>query len=477
MGSELTASVLLVEDSETLAATYQAYLSKENLKLARVATGGAAIEFLSKQSPQVMLLDLNLPDMGGMQVLEWMVERSLPTSVIIITAYGSVDIAVDSMRLGVVDFIEKPFDASRLKVTVNNALNLHKLKSLVENYQADAGRDSFHGFIGSSLAMQNVYRMIEAVAPSKATVFITGESGTGKEVCAEAIHKQGTRSDKPFVAINCGAIPKDLMESEIFGHVKGAFTGASSMRAGAASQAHGGTLFLDEIGEMDMELQTKLLRFVQTGRFQKVGGSQEEQVDVRFLCATNRDPWEEVQAGRFREDLYYRLYVVPIHLPPLRERGLDVPGIAQKFLRRYAKEEGKQFRRFSSLTATVMSNYDWPGNVRQLQNVIRNICVLHDGKEVLASQLPPPINQLVPEGAIGKDGRHPEEVVTEEQTDTGLNGVSQYQIQPLWITEKEAIEHAIDHCDGNIPKAAELLDVSPSTIYRKKQSWEEAEAS
>lgn len=362
-------------------------------------------------------------------------------------------------------------------MTVNNALNLHKLKSLVENYQADAGRDSFHGFIGSSLAMQNVYRMIEAVAPSKATVFITGESGTGKEVCAEAIHKQGTRADKPFVAINCGAIPKDLMESEIFGHVKGAFTGASSMRAGAASQAHGGTLFLDEIGEMDMELQTKLLRFVQTGRFQKVGGSQEEQVDVRFLCATNRDPWEEVQAGRFREDLYYRLYVVPIHLPPLRERGLDVPGIAQKFLRRYAKEEGKQFRRFSSLTATVMSNYDWPGNVRQLQNVIRNICVLHDGKEVLASQLPPPINQLVPEGAIGKDGRHPEEVVTEEQSDTGLNGASQYQIQPLWITEKEAIEHAIDHCDGNIPKAAELLDVSPSTIYRKKQSWEEAEAS
>ncbi|RKF18780.1 sigma-54-dependent Fis family transcriptional regulator [Alginatibacterium sediminis] len=467
------ASILLVEDSDTLAATYSAYLSKEDLKVQRVATGAQALVILEQQSPQVMLLDLKLPDMDGLKVLEWMVQRSIPTSVIIITAYGSVDSAVDAMRLGVSDFLEKPFDAKRLKMTVNNALKLHRLSAIVDDYQRDVNRDSFHGFVGSSLPMQQVYRMIEAVAPSKATVFITGESGTGKEVCAEAIHKQGPRAAKPFVALNCGAIPKDLMESEIFGHVKGAFTGAHTHRAGAALQANGGTLFLDEIGEMDLELQTKLLRFVQTGRFQKVGGSQEEVVDIRFLCATNRDPWEEVKAGRFREDLYYRLYVVPLHLSPLRDRGRDIITIALRFLQHFAKEENKQFRRFSNLTATVMSNYNWPGNVRELQNVIRNVCVLHDGIEVLAAQLPFPLSQHVPEGSVEKIEPQVAQLSTDELS-VSEESASEYTIQPLWLTEKQVIEQAIEHCDGNIPKASELLEVSPSTIYRKKQAWEDA---
>ncbi len=471
--SRAPSSLLLVEDSDSLAAVYQAYLAKEPVSMLRVSTGNEAMQQLKQRPPEVMLLDLKLPDMSGMEVLQWLVNEGIPTAVIIITAHGSIDFAVDAMRLGVVDFLEKPFDAQRLKVTVNNALKIYQLQGMVEDYQVEAKRRTFHGFVGGSLPMQRVYRMIEAVAPSKASVFITGESGTGKEVCAEAIHAEGPRADKPFIALNCGAIPKDLMESEIFGHVKGAFTGAATDRKGAASLADGGTLFLDEIGEMSMALQTKLLRFVQTGRFQKVGSGKEEQVDVRFLCATNRDPWAEVQAGRFREDLYYRLYVVPIHLPPLRERGNDILAIANRFLAAFALEEGKGFRRFSSVAAAMLKSHSWPGNVRELQNVVRNICVLHDGQEVKAQQLPPPLNS---QATYEEQDSDPSEAVSAEEA---LNkaafdaDASPAPLQPLWLTEKQAIERAIAACAGNIPKAAELLEVSPSTLYRKKQSWEE----
>ncbi|GGA83767.1 sigma-54-dependent Fis family transcriptional regulator [Neiella marina] len=471
-------SILLVEDSDSLAAVYQAYLADEPAQLTRVASGEAAIRAMTDNPPSVLLLDLKLPDMSGLDVLQWLNGQRFEPVVIMITAHGSIDVAVDAMRLGAIDFLEKPFDGARLHVTVRNAMKLSRLQNLVEGYEADSARSSFQGFIGGSLVMQQVYKMIEAVAPSKATVFITGESGTGKEVCAEAIHKQGPRANKPFIALNCGAIPKELMESEIFGHVKGAFTGAQRERKGAASLADGGTLFLDEIGEMDMDLQTKLLRFVQTGRFQRVGGSAEETVDVRFLCATNRDPWQEVQAGRFREDLYYRLYVVPIHLPPLRDRGQDVLAVGQMLLNQYAKDEGKKFRRFGHDVKLVLSRYQWPGNVRELQNVVRNICVLNDGEQVTVEHLPQnlcaQLDELLPErelsGELEFEIEQTPEFVIEEQPQGFVR-----PIQALWLTERQAIEQAIDHCDGNIPKAAELLEVSPSTIYRKKQSWEQME--
>jgi len=306
-----------------------------------------------------------------------------------------------------------------------------------------------------------------AAAPSKATVFITGESGTGKEVCAEAIHAQGTRAEHPFIALNCAAIPHDLMESEIFGHIKGAFTGASAERKGAASLANGGTLFLDEIGEMDLDLQTKLLRFIQTGSFQKVGGSNLEKVDVRFICATNRDPLEDIAAGRFREDLYYRLHVVPLHLPPLRERGDDIIEIAQHFLITYAQEEGKGFTTFTPEVEVILRRYNWPGNVRQLQNVIRNIVVLHDEKSVTLAHLPAPLNTSLNKLEIS----HLAQPL--QQTET-IDNLKHTPIKPLASVERDVIERAIKICDGNIPKAAALLEVSPSTIYRKKQGWESA---
>ena len=288
--------------------------------------------FISASPPELVLLDLQLPDMDGQEIQRWIREQGYPCSIIVLTGHSSVDIAVEMMRTGVEDFIEKPVNANRLKTTVRNLLDRSRLQNLVDVYQSTFERKNYHGFIGSSLPMQAVYRIIDAAALSKATVFITGESGTGKEVCAEAIHKQGMRANQPFIALNCSAIPGDLMESEIFGHVKGAFTGAAANRDGAATLADGGTLFLDEIGEMSMDLQAKLLRFIQSSSFQKVGSSKQESVDVRFICATNRDPLQAVADGSLREDLYYRLHVVPVHLPPLRERSDDIMEIAHHFL-------------------------------------------------------------------------------------------------------------------------------------------------
>ena len=341
----------------------------------------------------------------------------------------------------------------------------------------------FHKFTGSSEAMQDVYRLIEQAASSSATIFITGESGTGKELCADAIHHLSARSDGPLVAINSSAIPRELMESEIFGHVRGAFTGAVSDHDGAAIQADGGTLFLDEICEMDLDLQAKLLRFVQTGTVTKVGGSRSQKVDVRIVCATNRNPLEEVHAGRFREDLYYRLHVVPVFLPPLRQRGEDIMDIARMFLRNMSKAENKHFTGFSSEVRSLMLNYSWPGNVRELENVIHNIIVMNHGGEVSGRMLPLALarsqrdNGAAPNAAVKalaqmirpdrqrKVNRLPQPVIAAPER-------SYDEIRPLWMEEQDIIERAIAICDGNIIMAAARLGISPSTIYRKRQAWQ-----
>ncbi|UPQ88712.1 quorum-sensing sigma-54 dependent transcriptional regulator LuxO [Vibrio sinaloensis] len=451
--------LLMVEDTASVAALYRSYLTPLQIDINIVGTGRDAIESLNFRTPDLILLDLRLPDMTGMDVLHAVKEKNPDVPVIFMTAHGSIDTAVEAMRHGAQDFLIKPCEADRLRVTVNNALRkANKLKNDADN----SGSQGYQGFIGSSQTMQAVYRTIDSAASSKASIFITGESGTGKEVCAEAIHATSKRGDKPFIAINCAAIPKDLIESELFGHVKGAFTGAATDRQGAAELADGGTLFLDELCEMDLDLQTKLLRFIQTGTFQKVGSSKMKSVDVRFVCATNRDPWKEVEEGRFREDLYYRLYVIPLHLPPLRERGDDIIEIAYSLLGYMSKEEGKDFVRLAPEVVERFARYEWPGNVRQLQNVLRNVVVLNNGREITLDMLPPPLNQPAKN----------EIRVALTPSDT----VSVQDIFPLWLTEKNAIEQAIKACDGNIPKAAGYLDVSPSTIYRKLQSWNAKEA-
>jgi DNA-binding NtrC family response regulator len=464
-----SSSILLVEDSPSLAAVYQGYLADEAYNVTHVETGKGAIAAIRDDSPDVLLLDLNLPDMSGMDILRELQETGTGTSVIVITAHGSVDTAVDAMRFGAFDFLVKPFDGKRLKVTINNAVEQRKLREIVETYHETFDRDRYHGFIGGSLAMQAVYRIIDSASPSKATVFITGESGTGKEVCAEAIHMQSPRREKPFVALNCAAIPRDLMESEIFGHTKGAFTGAVSERKGAAAQADGGTLFLDEICEMDLELQSKLLRFAQTGTFQRVGSGTVEKVDVRFICATNRDPLKEVEVGRFREDLFYRLHVIPLPLPPLHEREGDTLLIARRFLEDFSAEEGKQFAGFSPQAEKLLSEYHWPGNVRELQNVIRNAVVLNNGEELTAEMLPAMIADRRSATPMRvNQGDLDQETAGSLET---IASMSAKEVRPLWQLEKEIIERTIEICDGNIPKAAALLEISASTIYRKKQAW------
>ena len=573
--SDKVSKILLVEDEAPLAALYSQYLKEENVSITHVSTGAAAKEVLYNDPPDAMLLDVRLPDMEGTELLNVIRLRNLSTSVIMITAHGSINMAVETMRGGAYDFLVKPFNRQRLVDTLKNALQREVIRREVVQETRKIPNPStkgFHGFVGQSKPMQMVYNMIENASSSRATVFITGESGTGKEVCAESIHRLSPRAKKPLVILNCAAIPKDLMESEIFGHVKGAFTGAITDHEGAAAQADGGTLFLDEICEMDMHLQSKLLRFIQTGTFQKVGSAKTQTVDIRFVCATNKDPLTEIGAGRFREDLYYRLHVVPMHMPPLRERGDDILMIARKFLVEYANEEGKAFSNFDEGASQVISTYQWPGNVRQLQNVIRNAVVLNKGELITTEMLPPPLNgkqeqsgdlarprfgavaqARAPLGAIPNQPPHGSAGAVLHYRDVsdhsaapiangalgangsnGTNGSMGYSdrpagfsaptpgglpsaqtspaaaavqdlvghgysvptrdtapangheptsnaasaapaddpIIPLWETEKRAIEQAIDNCNGNIPKAAALLGISASTIYRTKQQWE-----
>ncbi|KHT38766.1 sigma-54-dependent transcriptional regulator [Vibrio sinaloensis] len=476
--------VLLIEDSTSLAILYKQYIKDEPYDLFHVETGREAIAFIERNVPQLVILDLKLPDMDGEDILDWINEQQIPTSVIVATAHGSVNVAVSLVQKGAKDFLEKPINADRLKTSINLHLQQVKLEHLVEDIETKFDRNRFHGFIGSSLPMQGVYKIIDSVAPTTASVFIVGESGTGKEVCAEAIHKESKRSDKPFVAINCGAIPKDLMESEIFGHVKGAFTGATTDRKGAASQAHGGTLFLDELCEMDLEMQKKLLRFLQTGTFTPLGGSREVKVDVRIICATNREPLVEVEEGRFREDLYYRVHVVPVDMPPLRERSNDIVTLANHFLKLYAKEDGKQFRAINRDAETLLKRYRWPGNVRQLQNIIRNIVVLNDDTKLTVDHLPEQVrqstaaknNRTAPPPTPHSVEAPPAEPIIDEiestYTPSQVADNPPTHIRPMWQIEREAIQQAIDYCDGNVLNAAVLLELSPSTVYRKKQAWE-----
>lgn len=469
-----SSNILIVEDSPSQARIYQAQLQTagHNIKIAE--TGSAAEKLVNKEEFDCILLDLGLPDMNGNELLDRWQKEKKSTSVVVITANGSINTAVESIKLGAFDFLTKPFSDQRLMTTVNNALANSQLKSTVQTYQQKIDRNSFCEFVGSSLPMQSVYHTLESAANSKASVFITGESGTGKELAANAIHKLSPRSSAPFIAINCSAIPENLMESELFGHVKGAFTGATSDRDGVASLAHGGTLFLDEICEMDVGLQAKLLRFIQLGTYQKVGGKTTRQADIRFVTATNKDPLEQVRLNKFREDLYYRLHVVPVRMPALRERSKDVEQIAYHFLETISQEEGKAFKTISNDAMASLLSCDWPGNVRELENTIRNIIVLNDGSEL---DLPMLQNVFSNQQARCFDGNFSEPQQAPLDSRAPLNhGEHIYQNSgdrtlPLWQVERDAIEGAIENTNGNIQKAARVLEISPSTIYRKREHW------
>ncbi|WP_210725952.1 sigma-54-dependent transcriptional regulator [Modicisalibacter radicis] len=483
--------VLIVEDTVSLALTYAGQLEKAGCTAEIAGSGEEARQYFFADphaSFDVILLDLNLPDGDGLELLQNTPEFTANTSVVVITADGSINRAIQAMRSGAYDFLVKPVSPERLTTTVQRAGERRILEREVQVARKLKKRGKFEGFIGSSDAMQVVYRAIENVASSRATVFVTGESGTGKEVTAEAIHLTSDRRNGRFVAINCGAIPENLLESELFGHVKGAFTGALENRTGAAREADGGTLFLDEICEMELKLQVKLLRFLQTGTIQRVGSSRPEAVDVRVICATNRDPAKEVQEGRFREDLFYRLSVLPIELPPLRERGDDVIMLAEEFLDRFAEEEGKSFAPLNAVTVTQLRGHSWPGNVRELQNTIRRAVVMSAGPE-LSLPLPGGREKVASKPSMqGTGGAGTTSSSLEASTDISTVAWSGISHGSSMLTSQQAceefidgmtlaeierwvVERAISRNGGSVPGAARSLEVSPSTLYRKLERW------
>jgi two-component system, repressor protein LuxO len=458
------ASILLVEDTLSLQMVYRSILSSAGYRVAVASTAAEGLQLFQSLKPAVVLLDLILPDRDGLALMQDILAEAPETSIIAITANGSVNRAVEAMRAGAHDFLVKPFDENRFLSAVQNALAERSRPAPpvpAPPPERPALTDS-SGFIGSSPAMGRIHSTIASVARSMATVFITGESGTGKELCALAVHANSARANGPFIALNCGAIPQDLLESEVFGHMKGSFTGAISDKPGAATAADGGTLFLDEICEMAPALQTKLLRFLQTSTVQPVGATRPKKVNVRIVCATNRDPLDAVRRGYFREDLYYRLYVVPIHMPPLRDRAGDVLEIAEAALRRFAEEEGRSFYGFDPSVQALLSRLPWPGNVRQLLNVIRNVVVLNPGGWVTPDMLPPGLAAEETAPALPAPSLAP---LNDPPALDSLVGLT------LAEAERRLIEATLALHGGSVPRAARVLDVSPSTLYRKIDGW------
>ncbi|WP_126974722.1 sigma-54-dependent transcriptional regulator [Frigidibacter oleivorans] len=448
--------ILLIEDTPSLQLLYRTVLAASGYRVVTAGDAQAGLAAFRAEPPAAVLLDLMLPDRDGLDLMAEMLEARPGLPVIVITANGSINKAVEAMRAGAHDFLVKPFDEARLLNAVENALaEAGPAAAAPAADRVDLAR--LGDFLGNSAAMQQVYATIRSVARSMATVFITGESGTGKELCAEAVHAVSPRAAGPFVPLNCGAIPAELLESEVFGHLRGSFTGAIAEKQGAAAAADGGTLFLDEICEMDLGLQTKLLRFLQTSTIQPVGATRPRKVNVRIICATNRDPLEAVRLGHFRQDLYYRLHVVPIHMPPLRARGDDVVEIAQEMLARFSREEQRQFRGLSPGAKDRLRRHPWPGNVRQLLNVLRNIVVLNDGELVTEAML---------QGALG----HEDQPRTAAGRDTALALDSLLGL-PLAEVERLLIEATLAREGGSVPRAARVLEVAPSTLYRKIEAW------
>lgn len=453
--------VIIAEESTTLARFYADELSRVGHRPVTAASGAAVMASCRNGRADLLLLNARLPDIEAAALIAQLRDGDCLPPTIIMAPPDDMGRAAVALRNGAYDILAKPFHIAALHDAVQMVFD--RDDAPLQRTTAACRNDTIRpaspakSFIGTSPAMQALYDKIEHAARSQATVFITGESGTGKELCAESVHRLSARADRPFIPINCAAIPRDLMESELFGHVKGAFTGAIADREGAASLADGGTLFLDEIAEMHPDMQTKLLRFLQDLRFVKVGGSQLQSTDVRIICATNRDPHAEISARRFREDLYYRLHVLPLHMPPLRERGEDIIDLAIALLGRYAAEEGKSFNGLSAEAEACLRRYHWPGNIRELQNTLRNIVVMEDGPHITAAMLPDALHSAPPS----------------DNGPVALHAIEP-TIRPLADIERDAIEQAIHFFGGNIPKAAQALGVSASTLYRKKAGWNRA---
>ena len=386
----LSATILVADDDPDIRDILHDTLSSLGARVVMASNGQDCLERIEKEGPELLLLDIEMPVKNGLDVLKEIRQRRFDTTVIMITAYGTIDRAVEAMKEGAFDFITKPFELDHVAVVAEKALERERLKQGLERFTEELS-ERYRLIGGESAKMRLAIETAKKAAASKATVLLLGESGTGKEVFARAIHAWSDRREEPFIAINCVGLSKDLLESELFGHEKGAFTGAHQLKKGKMEAAHGGTVFLDEIGEISAELQTKLLRFLQEREFERVGGTQGISVDVRVIAATNQDLPATIKEGRFRSDLYYRINVIPISLPPLRERKEDIRALAKFFLRRFALDTKKNFTGMEAEAEAKLAAYEWPGNVRELANVVERSVVLGEGPEITLEDLPPRI--------------------------------------------------------------------------------------
>ena len=440
--------VLVVDDEANMRRVLGALLRRGGYEVLEAPDGQAALTCLDEERVDAVLSDLKMPHMNGLELLEATRQRHARVPVILLTAHGTIGSAVEALKRGAFDYLTKPFDPDEIQQVVAKAIRTRVRQERDASFEPD---DPDALLIGQSPGLLEVKRITEVVAATPATVLIMGESGTGKELIARRIHLLSDRRDGPFVKINCAAIPESLLESELFGHEKGAFTGAASRKPGRFELADGGTLFLDEIGEMPLSAQPKVLRAIQEGRFYRVGGTGTVSVDVRLVAATNRDLRADVQCGRFREDLFYRLNVVPVRLPALRERGEDLPGLADCFAARFAQRLGRPTRAFTPAAIEALRAHDWPGNVRELENAVERAVVLTEGPEIDVADLPPELLRAgTPASARGTGG------VLKERIRSATRRI-----------ESEAIVEALDLTHGNVTQAAKQLGLSRRGLQLK----------
>ena len=381
--------VLVVDDEESIREFFEIMLKREGYDVVTAANGVEGVERLKKDRFDLVISDIQMPEMSGMDLLQAAKEIDPELVVIMVTAFGSTETAVEAMKLGAYDYLQKPFKIDEVKIIIRQALEKRSLRMENAVLKRELGtKYAFDNIIGSAPPMMRIYEMVKRVAHTKSSVLITGESGTGKELIARAIHFNGPLKDKPFVTVNCGAIPENLMESEMFGHKKGSFTGAIADKKGLFEVANGGTIFLDELGELPLPMQVKLLRVIQEGTFKRVGGTEDITVDVRVISATNKNLETEVRGGRFREDLFYRMNVIQIHCPPLRERREDIAMLSNHFLEKFAKSLGIEVKRIGNEAMDVLKRYHYPGNVRELENIIERTVALEPGQMILPESLP-----------------------------------------------------------------------------------------
>ncbi|MCX7876987.1 MAG: sigma-54 dependent transcriptional regulator [Melioribacteraceae bacterium] len=444
--------IFIVDDEESILKMLTHWVKNQWGYNVKAFTNGAEALNSLYENPDLILLDIMLPDINGNEVLGKIKQRYPNLPVIMLSAQGSVEVALESVRLGAFDYFPKPVDKNRLEPAIRNAIKNYDLERELENLKENIHKEySFDNIISADKKMQEAFKMISKVLDNDITVLITGESGTGKELVARAIHYNGKRKSAPFVVVNCASIPRELLESELFGHEKGSFTGAHQRKIGKFELAKGGTIFLDEIGEMEMSLQAKILRVIQQKEFERIGGNETIKTDVRIISATNRDLKIAVENKQFREDLYYRLSSFPIHIPPLRERKGDIIVLVDHFIKQFNEKLGKQIKGVSKKTLKLFYDYDWPGNVRELENLLERCLILTDGELIEPDVLPPNINTT--SGTIKYSSV--DNLFTDDSP-----------IIPFEKLKEEAIKHALRVTGGNIVEAARKLKIGRATLYR-----------